>query len=275
MRKKILIVPIVLITLLNGIEPSVYGAGDIDSSSPYGLTKTEKSVLENRRAIQNLKNIVSEQQNRIDGLTTIIDGLNKEILSLKDQIVHLEKGQEIYNSDSNDYNQTYSLLLKIGKMVDEINNNYVTREELKEALAGSRTVNQDTVSFTTTTQSEGNSADISSIYREGVQLFAKRSYSLAKEKFKLAIAKNYKRASSNYYLGEIAYYTKNYHDAVKYYKKSASLYDSASYMKVLYLHTAISLLKIGEKEQAKNFFQFIIDNYPDTKVAKIAKRNLY
>ena len=265
--RKFLIFFIGLMAILNAKEPSVYGAGDIDISSPYGLTKTEKSVLENRTNIQNLKNVVSEQQNRIDGLTTIIDGLNKEILSLKDQIVNLEKAQQA-NSSNNDYNQTYSLLLKIGKMVDEINNNYVTREELKEALAGSRTVNRDTVSLTT----EGNSADISSIYREGVQLFAKQSYSLAKEKFQLAISKNYKPASSNYYLGEIAYYTKNYQDAVRYYKKSASLYDSASYMKVLYLHTAISLSKIGEEEQAKNFFQFVIDNYPNTKVAKIAKK---
>ncbi len=270
MKKKFLIVPIILITILNGREPSVYGAGDIDSSSPYGLTKTEKSVLENRKSILNLKNIVSEQQNRIDGLTTIIDGLNKEILSLKDQIVHLEKAQQTDSSSNSDYNQTYSLLLQIGKTVDEINNNYVTKEELKEALAGSRTVEKDTVSLT----SQGNSADISSIYREGVQLFARRSYDLAKEKFQLAIDRNYKRASSNYYLGEIAYYTKNYHDAVRYYKKSASLYDSASYMKVLYLHTAISLSKIGEKEQARNFFQFVIDNYPNTKVAQIAKRNL-
>ena len=270
MRKKKLIAFIGLISILNGREPSVYGAGDIDSSSPYGLTKTEKSVLENRKSIQNIKNIVSEQQNRIDGLTTIIDGLNKEILSLKDQIVHLEKAQQA-NSSNSDYNQTYSLLLKMGKMVDEINNNYVTREDLKEALAGSRAVERDTVSLTT----QGNSADISSIYRKGVQLFGQRSYNLAKEKFKLTLSKDYKPASSNYYLGEIAYYTKNYSDAVRYYKKSASLYDSASYMKVLYLHTAISLSRIGEKEQAKNFFQFVIDNYPNTKVAQIAKKNLH
>ena len=267
--RKFLIFFIGLMAILNAKEPSVYGAGDIDSSSPYGLTKTEKSVLENRTNIQNLKNVVSEQQNRIDGLTTIIDGLNKEILSLKDQIVNLEKNQQT-NSSDNDYNQTHSLLLQMGKMVDQINNNYVTREDLKEALAGSRAVNQNTVSLT----AQGNSADTSSIYRKGVQLFGQRSYNLAKEKFKLAISKNYKPASSNYYLGEIAYYTKNYHNAVAYYKKSASLYDSASYMKVLYLHTAISLSKIGEKQQAKNFFQFVIDNYPNTKVAKIAKKNL-
>ncbi len=260
--RKILIPITLLIVISNGQEPSVYGAGDIDSPSPYGLTKTEKSVIENRTNIQNLKNIVYEQQNRIDGLTTIIDGLNKEILSLKDRIVRLEKNQQ-RDSRSADYNQTYSLLLQMGERIDTINNNYVTREDLEEALKECRAVKKNEVP---------NFINISSIYRQGVQLFGKRNYELAKEKFELALSKNYKPASSNYYLGEIAYYTKNYSDAIAYYKKSASIYDNASYMKVLYLHTAISLLKTGEREQAKNFFQFVIDNYPNTKVAKIAKK---
>jgi TolA-binding protein len=45
-------------------------------------------------------------------------------------------------------------------------------------------------------------------------------------------------------------------------------------MKILYLHTAIALARDGQKEQSKNFFQFVIDNYPNTKAAYIAKKNL-
>jgi TolA-binding protein len=262
---------VVLTTLLQAREPSVYGAGDIDSQSPYGLTPTEKGVLENRRGVQNLKNRVSEQQNRIDGLTTIIEGLNKEILNLKEQIKVLENGV----SKANDNNKTYNLLMQLGKMIDEINANYVTKDELKEALAGSRAVFINGDGTASPSIGGGNSAeDISNVYREGVKLFGQRSFELARDYFRRTVAQNYKPASSNYYLGEIAYYTKNYRDAIEYYKKSASLYDSASYMKVLYLHTAISLKKIGEREQAKNFFQFVIDNYPNTKASEIAKKNL-
>jgi TolA-binding protein len=265
--KKIVLIGwcIYLSSLLYANEPSVYGAGNIDSANPYGLSKTEQGVLENRRTLQNLKNRVEEQQNRIDGLITIIDGLNKKVLSLKEQ-TRANSNRVRENSDNN---KTYSLLLELGQMVDQINNNYVTREDLKEALAGSRTARNSTVS-----SPKGNSADISTIYREGVQLFAKKSYNTAREKFQEALAKNYKKASSNYYLGEIAYYTKNYTQAVGYYKKSASLYNGASYMKILYLHTAIALARDGQKEQSKNFFQFVIDNYPNTKAAYIAKKNL-
>ncbi len=266
MKKIILIGSIVVTTLLQASEPSVYGAGNIDSSSPYGLTQTEKSVLENRKIVQNLKNRVAEQQNRIDGLTTIIEGLNKELLNVKEQ---LSANEKLNSQGDNDYNKTYSLLLEMGQMIDQINNNYVTREDLKEVLAGSRTVQRSTVSST-----KGNSADISTIYRRGVQLFGQRSYNSAKENFTQTASQNYKPASSNYYLGEIAYYTKDYNSAIRYYKKSASLYDSAGYMKTLYLHTAISLARTGQKEQAKNFFQFVVDNYPNTKASEIAKKNL-
>jgi len=267
MRKIVLICSLVLICLLGAEEPSVYGAGNIDSSSPYGLTPTEKGVLENRKEVQNLKNRVAEQQNRIDGLTTIIEGLNREILNLKEQLIANSKSN---SSKESDYNKTYSLLLEMGQLIDQINNNYVTQEDLKEALAGSRAVQYSTVSSST----GGNSADISSIYRRGVQLFGKRNYSEAMNSFLQTASQNYKPASSNYYLGEIAYYTKDYNSAIKYYKKSASIYDSASYMKTLYLHTAISLARIGQAKQARDFFQFVVDTYPNTKAARIAKKNL-
>ncbi|MCK4440843.1 MAG: hypothetical protein KAU90_02480, partial [Sulfurovaceae bacterium] len=168
MKKIVLIGFVSLASLLYANEPSVYGAGNIDSANPYGLSKTERNVLENRRIIQNLKNRVEEQQNRIDGLITIIDGLNKKVLALKED-TRANAKMVRKNSDNN---KTYSLLLELGKMVDQINNNYVTREDLKEALAGSRTVQRDTLS----SPKQDNYEDISTTYRRAVQLFSQKSY---------------------------------------------------------------------------------------------------
>jgi len=270
MKKTILYGFIALSSLLYAYEPSVYGAGDMDSANPYGLTKTEQAVLDNKKSLQMLYNTVKEQQRKIEGLTTVIEGQNKEILSLKEQLEVIANKPEPPKEDTN---QTYSLLLELGQMIDNINNTYVSRDELKKVLAGSRV--QQELSSTSSMDSgqaiQGNSADT---YRQGVQLFAKRSYNASKEYFLQALSQSYKPASSNYYLGEIAYYTHNYTDAVAYYKQSASLYDQASYMAVLYLHTAISLDKDGEKEQAKGFYQYVIDNYPNTKASSIAKKRI-
>jgi TolA-binding protein len=262
-RSKIIFLGLMtLSSVLIAYEPSVYGAGDIDSASPYGLTKTEKAVLENKKTIQMLYNKITEQQRKIDGLTTIIEGQNREVLELKEQLA----SQQTMTSSSMDNNGTYSLLLELGQTIDKINNSYVTKDELKKALAGSRS------SSTSLGSPVGsNSADI---YRKGVQLFGKRSYQAAKERFEQTVSDNYKPAASNYYLGEIAYYTHNYEDAVAYFKQSSALYDKASYMDVLYLHTAISLDKTGKKDQAQTFYQYVIDNYPNNKSASIARNRM-
>ncbi len=298
------------ISLLFAGEPSVYGAGNIDSSSPYGLTQTEQNVLNNRKQVQRFSNMVSEQQSRIAGLTTVVDGLTTQVTDLKEQ---LKENQEAYSKREEDYKKSYTLLLELGKMIDQINNNYITKddlslfqkelerarasqkEELERAIANQQQYvpqvnnnsnNNDMIidgrgyddstgdSINQESLNQPYSTGISEIYREGVQLFSHKSYLAATQKFKDAIAQNYKTAPSNYYLGEIAYYTDDYYSAISYYKKSASLYDKASYMKLLYLHTALSLSKTGQHEQARGFFKYIVDNYPNTKSAEIAQNYL-
>jgi len=264
-----------MVSGLYAYEPSAYGAGNLDSATPYGLTPTEQAVLENKQTLQILYNKVNEQQNRIDGLTTIIEGQNQEILQLKEQL-QLQVQTQSSTQTTADSNQTYSLLLELSRTVDNINNSYVTRDELKKALAGSRLGVSSSGSSTGSSLSKsnavlGNSADI---YTKGVQLFATRSYKAAKEQFEMVLSRNYKPAATNYYLGEIAYYTHDYSNAVAYYKESAAQYADASYMDVLYLHTAISLDNIGQKDQAKGFYQFVIEHYPNKKSAAIAKSKL-
>lgn len=258
---KIVLLGIVsMASLLYAYEPSVYGAGNIESATPYGLTQTEQAVLENKKTLQMLYNKVTEQQRKIDGLSTVIEGQNKEILALKEQVAMNNSRSSGQEAEEN--NQTYALLLEMGTVIDNISNTYVTQDELKQALTGSK----PEVSLGASVGS--NSADT---YRKAVQLFSKRSYQAAKEHFETMLADNYKPAATNYYLGEVAYYTHQYMDAVNYYKTSASLYDKAGYMDVLYLHTAISLEKSGETEQANSFYDHVIATYPNKKSASIAK----
>jgi len=142
-------------------------------------------------------------------------------------------------------------------------------------LAGKKLTKNRTKTLTSTSPSTSlNGNSTSKIYSEGVRLFIKQRYDEAEKRFTITDTKGYKPAASNYYLGEIAYYTKKYEDAIFFYKKSVSLYDQASYIDVLLLHTAISLEKTGDKAQAKTFYKNIIDNYPDKKSAKIAKEKL-
>jgi TolA-binding protein len=166
-----------------------------------------------------------------------------------------------------------ALLKKLAAMIDDINANYVSKEELQKALGGKVTVKSPVKAGNIKEDSLENT-NTAELYSEGVRYFVKQHYDEAKKRFTITDAKGYKPAASNYYLGEIAYYTKKYEDAIFYFKKSAGLYDKASYIDTLLLHTAVSLENTGDKGQARVFYENIIENYAGKKTAKIAKERL-
>ncbi len=230
------------------------------------LTASSDLAMQNRHTLMRLQQIVMEQNERIDGLTSLIEGLNVQIAQLKEAQRH--------PASSSDNNETVALIKELGTMIDKINSTYVSKAELKRVLGSKMPETVKAGSRVSAKQPFLSQTAPAKLYSEGVRFFVKKRYDKAQERFAITAKKGYKPAASNYYLGEIAYYTKRYGDALFYYKKSASLYDQASYMDVLILHTAISLEKTGQKEEAKVFFQNVIDSYPDTKAASIAKKRL-
>ena len=247
-------------------EPSVYGFGT-DDSDDYSIETSERSSSAN--TIPALKQQIAQQQERIDGLTTIIEGLSATINEMQQS-----KSMSSASMQQSDASNT-ALLKKLASMIDEINANYVTKQELQNALAGRKSVASTTPTQTVTQSKESiEGQSPAQLYSEGVRLFGKKRYEEAHKRFEITDVKGYKPAASNYYLGEIAYYTNKYEDAIFYFKKSAGLYDKASYIDTLLLHTAVSLEKTGDKGQAKAFYENIIENYPQKNSAKIAKERV-
>jgi len=257
LRKYLIFVGLIVISTTVVYAESLYGFG----------TEEETPQMEQSRAplttMASMRQKIAEQDERIDGLTTIIEGLSATLNEIRSNSV---------NSTANSTEGSDALLQKLAGMIDEINANYVRRDELNKVL--SKSVTKVTPKKASKSVSKVNSLvgkSNATLYSEGVRHFVKKRYSEAKKRFSVTDTKGYKPAASNYYLGEIAYYTNQYEDAIFYFKKSAGLYDKASYIDTLLLHTAISLDKTGEKSQARVFYENIIENYPTKKTAKIAK----
>lgn len=253
-------------------EPSVYGFGDSDNGSDESMTSSERIMLDNRKAIAELKQEVARQNERIDGLISIIEGLSASLNELREGGA---SSQMTMGASSNDE----AVLKELANMIDRINTTYVSKEELQKALGGGTSYQAPSVQSNQTEEvpplaENLESQPAASLYSEGVRLFGKTRYDEAKKRFIITDKKGYKSAASNYYLGEIAYYTKQYEDAIFHYKKSAGLYDQASYIDTLLLHTGMSLENIGDKAQAKAFYENIIENYAGKKTAEIAKQRL-
>ena len=231
---------------------------------------------QNRQEIMRLQQIVMDQNERLDGLSSLVEGMSATLAKL-------EQHQSISSKDPR-YDEMKRLITDLGTMIDKINANYLSKQEFKRYVEGGgsvvsaakKPVKSQAVPKSIPVKKPQPEKTLSSAerYSQGVRYFVKKRYDEAKKDFVLTAKAGYKPAASNYYLGEIAYYTKHYKEAVYYYKKSAGLYDKAGYMDVLLLHTAISLDKLGQKAQAKQFYESVIAGYPNGKAAAIARKRV-
>lgn len=288
-------------------EPSAFGAGDLNKPVPYGLTSSEKIILENSKKLQtvvvksnNQANEVESLKDRIDGLQTIVDNMGAVLRESKLKLKEIDEKNNINIKSNSEFNhritnanqqnskitlantenieKTNLLVGEISKIVDKINSTYVTKEEFNVLV---RDINEfkDLIAneLKSETKSKKNKIDNmtnADIMKSAKEFYDKKQYLQSLEYYDHLIAKKYKTATSNYMAGENSYYLKKYSEAIGYFKKSATLDADASYMSVLILHTAISMDETGDKNNAKIFYNAVISKYPDSESAKTAKKKL-
>lgn len=236
-------------------EPLLYGFG-----SDYDSNEIQDNTPPHSRSLDDLYQKVEAQEERIDGLATLIEGLSISVQGLKSPLNSTDK------ASSED----------LAQIVDEINQNYITKQEL-ETLLGKKISSSKTIpikSANNPPNEDSKNLSKGEHYTTAVKFFLKKRYAQAKVHFTYTQNKNYKPAGSSYYLGEIAYFSHQYKNAIYHFKKSVSLYAEAPYLDTLLLHTAISFEKTSQIDQARAFYENIIDNYPEKKTAKIAKKRL-
>ena len=222
-----------------------------------------------------------------------------EIQNVSEQLLNMNSESEKEMRDS--INTLKAAMSKISSLVNKINAEYVssseleknmqqfiTREEfdaLKKAVgvkisqvAPSKTTENKT-SESKTSPAENLSKDLNAEERLALANDAKKDYDAKNfdssiPKYERLVEINYKPAEGNFYLGEMWYMRKKYDLAISHFKKSAVLYDKAAYMPTLLLHSAISFEKTKDKENAKSFYSTLVDLYPSSSEAKVAKQNL-
>ena len=282
------------------------------NSAEKNILKNKKTLGNIDSKVKDVKYTVESINERIDGLESIYEGdsqkLNESVLKINEIIKKVEENStltEKHTSDIEDLKSVTSQMLtmqeefaksianlkkavsKLSNTTNTINKNYISEKEFKSnmnqfitraefnALKNSLGVKTSNKTKTNTkTKKISSKTDKKSMMDEAIRLFKKDYFSKAIPMFEDLIAANYKPATNNYYLGEIWYYRKKYDDAIRHFKTSAMLYDKASYMPKLLLHSAISFEKTKDFSNAANFYSSLIDIYPDSKEAKTATKNL-
>jgi len=234
-------------------EQSVYSDSDFVDSSTI--------AKKNSREIFVLKQKISQLKQQIEGLKSIINGQADEIAQLK------QKTNNNLEDIINKLSQRVAVLES--KPAQVIKERVVEKEESNKSVEVAESKQPSK-----TKEPKEKPKSNKEIYKDSVLNFTKNRLTKAEKGFKKLYNKNYKKASSAFYLGEIAYNKKRYKSAISYYQESATLNDSASYMDKLLLHTAIALAKKGKKKEAKIFLNALINGYPDSSSVSEAKNYL-
>ena len=255
---KILILSIFLAGFLHA-EQSVYSDSD--------FVDVDTIAKKNSRTIFMLKQQISQLKEKIEGLKSIINGQADEIAQLKQKVDNTALVESI--------NQLTQRVAKLEQRPAQV---IKVKEEASVAKVSTDKSEESTKSKETSEKEpkaeESKSVSNKELYKKSVLDFTNNRLTKAKKGFKKLLAKGYKKASSSFYLGEIAYKKGRYKEAIEYYQKSATLNDGASYMDKLLYHTAISLHKKGKDKEAKVFLNAVIDGYPNSSIVKEAKAYL-
>ena len=273
---------------VSAAEPSAFGAGDLNNPNPYGLTHEEKLILENKKELQNViqKNNAQSAKvetvtERLDGMQGILEGLSERS---NEQAIALQKLQDKLSSDNNgslslddlskqvsanteNIAQFKTLVEELSRAVDDINANYVSKEQFASLIKQLKV----TVPDRPTAPLKMSNSDIE---KEANKLFSQKKYDEAESYFEQMVDKKYKVAEAYFMIGETQFERKKYKDAVLSFKESASRNQKAIFMPTLLLHSGISMEKSGDTASAKAFYQATISKFGGSGAAKEAQERL-
>ena len=277
-----------LCTLILASEPSVFGAGNLNSPDPYGLTSEEKLILENNKEIQavaqknNLQSAkVENAAERLDGMQAIIEGLGQSVNEQKNALQKIEESTKVEDNVSSSINdlrqqltvntenitQLKSLLEELSHIVESVNASYVSKEEFSLLMKQLKIP----VPLKTEVSSK---VDIGTLEKKAKELFDQQKYAEAQTYYEALIQKKVKVSESNFWIGESYFQRKEYKKAIAYYKESASLNDKAAHMPTLLLHTGNAMEKNGDVVSAKAFYKATVSKYSGSGAANEAQDRL-
>lgn len=291
-------------SVLFSAEVSVFGAGDLNSQNPYGLSQSEKKILETKQKVETVdtsvrvvKNDLQTINERLQGLESIFEGegnkINNISFSLKNIEAQSSKNQQDVESLKTVVNQLLAMqeenlkniaelkkaMTEIAKQTDIINKNYLSRNEFEKnmqqvgsAQSVKSTSNQAETKSITSDNTVFDKKPKNELFDEGKAFFDKKNFNQALPIFEYLVSANYKPAESNYILGQMWFVRKEYEKAISYFKTSALLHDKGYWMPQLLLNSAISFKNLKDVDNASKFFNTLIQAYPDTKEATEAKK---
>ena len=272
-----------LIPLFLFADVNPFGAG-LNSAKPYGLTPQEKAILQNKKNISKLKMQIDYLNDQVSQLKLKLsnydDIISQKLSGFSTMLDELNTAKaNIQNLQKNDENQSQQIE-QINQKIQSLEENITAIKESIKEMSKIQNENFNNlkaaiIQILNTLKQKNKPLSAKTAFLKARKLYFSNKLNEAKQLFLYSLQRKYLPATSSYYLGEIAYRQGNYKEALAFYKKSINFYPKkTSFTSKLLYHTGISFLKLGQKNNAKLTFQKLINDFPTSKYANLAKKEL-
>jgi tol-pal system protein YbgF len=124
---------------------------------------------------------------------------------------------------------------------------------------------------------KGVSPGMGDFYRDAYETFHKGDLEGARRKFE-AFLKQYPNTelsgNAQFWIGETYYLKKDYEKAILEYEKAIAKYPEGDKIPAAIFKQALAFLELGDKTNAKNLLKRVIEKYPLSDQAALAKKKL-
>lgn len=268
---------------LSYAEISAFNAGNVVSSSAYGLTQNEKLLKEKLDTLNGnflqVNSSLDSTNERVEGLQSTLEGINSQYSETNTRLNEFEQNLNTLNEEfkkisaqlratRNENKQIKQALSELTQLISAS----IGKDIMEQNATAPSFKDSNTTAVAKKDEPAWKRKESIEVLNTALKEFEKKeSLDSAKEKFEFLITRRYKPARANFYLGEIEYKQQNYSGAIVLYQKSVALYSKdTDYMAKLLYHTAISFDKVGDTARANGFYQALKAQYPQSAEAKAA-----
>jgi tol-pal system protein YbgF len=254
---------------------------------------------------QDLKTVRSELSQKMEEKISAVDAelvtLKKEQEKNSSTVASMRKGQANSVADLSDLRESIQQLrgqletlkkdmAKEGKRSDEFKDrldnialkvNFIENflEIVKKDSAGSDVYEKGIkpAGSAGVTKEPGKKQDKEALYAAAYQTFKEGNYDKSRTEFKnflVAYPDTEYAGNAQFWIGECYFLEKNYEQAILEYEKVTKNYPKGNKVPYALLKQGLSFLKLNDKTSAKLILQQVINDFPNTNQARIARSKL-
>jgi len=146
-----------------------------------------------------------------------------------------------------------------------------------DKLASKQVEIEKPASKETLSEIRGVSAGAGDLYKDAYETFQKNDLEGARRKFEVFL-KQYPNTelsdNAQFWIGETYYLKKDYEKAILEYEKAIAKYPEGDKIPSALFKQALAFLELGDKTNARNLLRRVIERYPQSEQAEMAKKRL-